>query len=339
MAKSCTDAQALERQAEAGWLLPYLILLDSYDTNQLTPEEREPIRCEIPPGGYIGPRRWEYWFTVISQNSLPQERIPQLRFQTSPHPWAEKRVASCLEYAVDYHYQWYDETWRQLIYWLLYGFGESQLIDGVQRIPDDVKAHWYREFNLAWLLWQPCDWSAFVLQGGLRKDKRKASPWSKSTGFYATPMDVCSMMASMTFAGEQDPLIDTRLLSVCDPCVGTGSMLLLASNYSLRLFGQDIVHDLVLACKLNGYLFAPWMVYMPEATRKMLDDKYRAMMGLRRLRGIMSGDAGFDVENEHSAPAGVVVSDNSTTTALADQRREQYHEALRVGELEQMSMF
>ena len=51
---------------------------------------------------------------------------------------------------------------------------------------------------------------------------------------------------------------DTRAMTVCDPCVGTGRLLLHASNYSLRLYGQDIDPTLCLATLVNGFLFAPW---------------------------------------------------------------------------------
>lgn len=53
---------------------------------------------------------------------------------------------------------------------------------------------------------------------------------------------------------------DCRRESVCDPCVGTGRMLLHASNHSLRLYGLDIDATLCKATLVNGYLYAPWMV-------------------------------------------------------------------------------
>jgi hypothetical protein len=43
-------------------------------------------------------------------------------------------------------------------------------------------------------------------------------------------------------------------------------MLLHASNCSLALFGQDIDPLAVAMCKLNGVLYAPWMVFpLPAA--------------------------------------------------------------------------
>ena len=74
-------------------------------------------------------------------------------------------------------------------------------------------------------------------------------------GFYPTPMPVCELMAQMTVAGE-----DARTKSVCDPCVGTGRMLLAASNYSYRLYGCDINPTVIKATLINGYVYAPWLV-------------------------------------------------------------------------------
>lgn len=59
----------------------------------------------------------------------------------------------------------------------------------------------------------------------------------------------------MTFPPEGD----ARILTVCDPCVGTGRLLLHASNHSLRLYGMEIDPTLCLATLVNGYLFAPWL--------------------------------------------------------------------------------
>src|SRR5919197_815569 len=54
---------------------------------------------------------------------------------------------------------------------------------------------------------------------------------------------------------------DLRLTSVNDPCVGSGRMLLHASNFSLRLYGQDIDPLAVALCKINGALYAPWLSF------------------------------------------------------------------------------
>jgi hypothetical protein len=54
---------------------------------------------------------------------------------------------------------------------------------------------------------------------------------------------------------------DPRTLSVCDPAVGSGRMLLHASNHSVCLFGQDIDALAIAMCKINGALYAPWLSF------------------------------------------------------------------------------
>jgi type I restriction-modification system DNA methylase subunit len=59
---------------------------------------------------------------------------------------------------------------------------------------------------------------------------------------------------------------DLRTYRICDPCVGSGRMLLHASNYSLSLYGQDIDPLAVTMCKINGALYAPWISFpLPDA--------------------------------------------------------------------------
>jgi hypothetical protein len=73
-------------------------------------------------------------------------------------------------------------------------------------------------------------------------------------------------MVKMTMAEKVTDGRNSRLMSVNDPCVGSGRMLLHASNYSLNLFGQDIDPLAVAMCKINGALYAPWLAFpLPES--------------------------------------------------------------------------
>ena len=66
-------------------------------------------------------------------------------------------------------------------------------------------------------------------------------------------------MVSINFSDDRgEP--DSRTRTVCDPCVGTGRMLLHASNRSVCLYGQDVNPTCVKATLVNGYLYAPWLV-------------------------------------------------------------------------------
>jgi hypothetical protein len=43
--------------------------------------------------------------------------------------------------------------------------------------------------------------------------------------------------------------------------VGSGRMLLHASNFSFNLWGQDIDPLTIAMCKINGALYAPWLAF------------------------------------------------------------------------------
>jgi hypothetical protein len=73
-------------------------------------------------------------------------------------------------------------------------------------------------------------------------------------------------MVQMTIHDARVEGRDPRLMSVFDPCVGSGRMLLHASNFSLNLWGQDVDPLAVAMCKINGALYAPWMSFPLPAT-------------------------------------------------------------------------
>jgi hypothetical protein len=54
---------------------------------------------------------------------------------------------------------------------------------------------------------------------------------------------------------------DVRLKTVMDPCVGTGRMLLHASNFSYCLYGCDIDPLVVMISRCNAALYSPWMAF------------------------------------------------------------------------------
>lgn len=54
---------------------------------------------------------------------------------------------------------------------------------------------------------------------------------------------------------------DPRTVTVCDPCVGSGRMLLHASNHSVCLYGCDIDPICARITSINGVLYAPWFAF------------------------------------------------------------------------------
>jgi methylase of polypeptide subunit release factors len=53
---------------------------------------------------------------------------------------------------------------------------------------------------------------------------------------------------------------EARSMTVSDPCMGSGRFLLGSAGHSLRLYGIDIDAEVVRAAKVNGALYAPWLV-------------------------------------------------------------------------------
>lgn len=136
---------------------------------------------------------------------------------------------------------------RLLLEWLGWGLGVKE---EPPHISDEHQSKLYQTVNIGELLKEPYDYlGEHVAQG-------KASRWNP-TAFYPTPHHVVEFMVTMQFYDHPDG----KYAKVCDPCMGSGRMLLHASNYSLCLYGQDIDPLCVLMTKINGALYAPWISF------------------------------------------------------------------------------
>lgn len=216
-----------------GWLLAYVILI-----HETCPSVAD---------------RWGYHLRTLEAGQLLDEPIPQIAFGEP-----DKRVASNLhEWSALIGQDcggWSD--FRTLLDWLLWGLALSK---DEPRLTEQVNEKLYRNVDLGPMLERPYDYLGdFVAQG-------KAKGWNP-TAFFPTPHNVVELMVQMTMADNRVDGRDPRLRSVNDPCVGSGRMLLHASNFSLNLFGQDIDPRAVAMCKINGALYAPWLTFpLPES--------------------------------------------------------------------------
>lgn len=140
-----------------------------------------------------------------------------------------------------------------LIEWLAFGLGvHAEECEAEVRMSDEVCEHLYRTLDLWPLMVAPYDYLGYI------KSLYKGRGYDPA-GFFPTPPSVATAGAQMLFTGL-DPR-EAMLKSVHDCCVGTGVLLLAASNHSLILSGQDIQRECVLGTLIQGALYAPWLSF------------------------------------------------------------------------------
>jgi hypothetical protein len=216
-----------------GWLLAYVILI-----HEACPSVAD---------------RWGYHLRTLEARRLLDEPIPQIvfgepdkRVASQLHAWSALIGRDCGGWA----------DFRTLLDWLQWGLALSREEPSVS---EQVNEKLYRNVDLGPMLEHPYDYLGdFVAQG-------RAKGWNP-TAFFPTPHNVVELMIRMTMADKCADGRDPRLMTVNDPCVGSGRMLLHASNFSLNLYGQDIDPLAVAMCRINGALYAPWLAFpLPEA--------------------------------------------------------------------------
>jgi hypothetical protein len=205
-----------------GWLLYYRLLLDGY------------------PG--IG-GRWDYWYRTMTAGRLLSEPIPKITFCDTGDKQVFKSIEQWVRIVDRYAGGW--SAVDKLLDWFLWGFGH---LKQEPQLSAELNENLYRQVNIGPLLLKPYDY----LGAWIAMQKGNWNP----NGFYPTPHSVVECMVRMTMEEHED----ARTKTVMDPCVGSGRMLLHASNYSLRLYGVDIDPTLVKLTYVNGALYVPWIL-------------------------------------------------------------------------------
>ena len=211
-----------------GWLLVYIIQLHA-----LIPAVAD---------------RWDYHLRMLEAGKLLDEPIPQIVFGEPNNTifdklrdWSRLLGGDCGGWS-DFH---------GLLDWLAWGLAVSV---EEPHLTAAVNESLYRHVDVGLLLQRPYDYfGAYVAMN-------RAGAWNP-TGFYPTPHAIVECMVRIGMADARSGGRDPRTFTMHDPCVGSGRMLLHASNNSLSLSGQDIDPLAVKMCKINGALYAPWLSF------------------------------------------------------------------------------
>lgn len=289
----------LKRNLTHGWMLSYLLSID-----------------------YMTWQRWAYWQKISISNKLIPEKIPQIEFghnggtSTGQGSIARKHLENVLGLIPNTGNNWLSwGDWRIFEYfldWLLFGFGHV----GTKEEPQEpsqcegASMRLYQAFNLGNFMAYPYDYFGDMLA---------EHNHGRRIGFFPTPHPVCEMMTKMLFHDAEASGKDTRVLTVNDPCVGTGRMLLHASNYSFRLYAQDINPIVIKCCLVNGYLYAPWLV-KPFA---FLDNQLYDPTASEAISDSMTATSlEKEAKNESKEPVQMSLFDGSVSAYLANTEHD-----------------
>ena len=184
------------------------------------------------------PDRWGYLREIVETRRLPDRPIPRVEFTRADAAVLKKTDGwvTILDRSLG---RW--DSFRDFCRFLAFGLG---VLAEDPALPDEASEALYRAVDLGQWLCHPSDYLGEVAQ-----QRFGGGPHA----FFATPHELAEAMARMTF-GEGD----NRRKSCSDPAMGTGRMLLHASNHCLRLAGQDIDEVMVLCTKVNLAVYAPW---------------------------------------------------------------------------------
>ncbi len=221
-----TDFPILKRITK-GWLQPYLIAIDAMFS-----------------------KRWDYWSRTIDAEKVLDEPIPQINWLWTPHNDPMKNLETCIQLG---HNRGHSDAFHLFVDWLLYGFSSSVVKTLPPQIEPELNISWYKTFNLGLYLKYPHDYLGQYAASLYGKGKRNP------TAYFPTPMHLCYFIVEMLMDKVSD-----KTASVCDPCVGSGRLLMAASNYSINLYGMDIDPRILKVCQVNMWMYVPWCIYRPK---------------------------------------------------------------------------
>lgn len=238
----------IEEKCYHGWLRPYAFLSETIING-----------------------RWAYWHDIRATQEVAGKPIPQLHFYKSydkEYKIVADMIKKCLKNPYSNYYDTY-KTFTDFVDWLLYSWG-SPLVTEIS-IDAKTQKYWYENFNADLMFLYPSDY--FV---GIASELYSGKGFN-SNMFYPTPANIVECMVQMIYANVAPE--EAKYMTVNEPACGSGIMLLYQSNYSLRLYGQDISLLMVKLTNLNGYFYVPWLVETDEQTEQLLEREYQKIKG------------------------------------------------------------
>jgi len=193
--------------------------------------------------------RWAWWgrchWHFDQTGQLPNSPIPEMDWEDTPEPRTMRMLQACME-TLEYGGSSGSQNIPYFFDWILYSLG-SEWVQALPREPcEGASDRLYQIFALDAMLLYPYDYFGDLLS---------AYHWGGNNGFYPTPMSVVKMMSHITM-GEKT--LAQRLLTTYDGCAGTGRLLMIAGDYSVRLYAQDNDGIVLKALMINYYLYVPW---------------------------------------------------------------------------------
>ncbi len=163
--------------------------------------------------------RWSYWLKTIEKGKPINDQIPTIDFDSRPHPDTVKNIKDCIRF-IQFKGHGSREAWNSFIEWILWGFGTSVQKEWPARITEEISWNLYKTFNLGLMMKYPADhmtWGSCEIAGMARS--------GNGTGYFPTPQHIVKMMTQMVMSDAD------KTKTFNEPCCGTGTMLLEASNF------------------------------------------------------------------------------------------------------------
>jgi hypothetical protein len=196
------------------------------------------------------PHRWDHYMRTLEAGHLLDEAIPEIRFEECPATGGRRMIDRCLGFISHRESPW--SAFNRFVDWLAWGLAVSR---EMPEFDETTQESLYRTFNLEPLLLEPHDYLGTILA------EHRTGGWNPHA-FFPTPHNVTECMVQMTRGDStQNSAKDPRLQTILDPCVGTGRMLLHASNFSYCLYGCDIDPLVAMITRINSALYAPWLAF------------------------------------------------------------------------------